>query len=140
MNSSDPVRTRIDTGVMWSALAVYFAVWLVTTTGKFAPALIGHGLLVTTVYIGMHVYEIKYRHHCYGSADSTAFPAVLVAVVLSVGVHSQLGIWPWPVVSPETGVFLGSHALAFMGGHLAALLYSAIVWSVCWWTYRRVVR
>ncbi len=113
--------TRIADFVMWSALAVYAAVWV---------AGLGFGLggewllasLTAGAYVGMHIYEMARRGHCALSADSTACPVSLVLFSLAV-----LGMWAAghpPLPGRSLLWAWGVYSVVLMGAHVAALAYS----------------
>jgi hypothetical protein len=61
---------RIGEFVVWSALAVYAAAWFaVLGIGLGGEWLLAAG--TAAAYVGMHVFEMTRRNHCYLSADST---------------------------------------------------------------------
>jgi hypothetical protein len=68
----------IDKVAMWSALAIYFAVWSIALTADFQYEWHLAGIGVAIVYVVMHIFEITVRHHCFISADSTAIPVTLL--------------------------------------------------------------
>jgi len=76
--SRSPTDERIADITMWSALVVYFVVWSGVSTIVYTEAVIA-GVLLSSIYVGMHIFEITKRHHCSLSADSTAAPTTLVA-------------------------------------------------------------
>ena len=75
------------------------------------------------VYVGMHVFEITQRGHCYLSADSTAFPVSLLLFS-----HVVVGMWA-AGQPPDSGkpilLAWGIYCVVFIGGHIVALAYSA---------------
>src|SRR5262249_3436455 len=74
-------------------------------------------------YVGMHVFEITRRGHCYLSADSTAAPTSLALFSLAV-----LGAWAAgrpPLPGEPLVLAWGAYAVVFGGGPVAALGYSA---------------
>jgi hypothetical protein len=106
----------------WSTLAVYAAVWI----AGLGLGLGGEWQLVVGVaatYVGMHAFEMRWRNHCFLSADSTAVP-----VSLAVFSATILGLWaagrpPWP----EAPLVLAwsPYGAVLILGHLAALAYFA---------------
>jgi hypothetical protein len=112
----------IDDITIWSSLIVYWTVW---TTG-IGMGMAGSWLLAgstATVYIGMHIYEMKCRHHCLLSADSTALPVAIVFFSLTVLVMWMFGYLPIPgqPLFIAWCLFYGVHFL----GHISAIAYSA---------------
>jgi hypothetical protein len=121
----DRTRTEllIDDVAMWSSLAVYLAIWSAFLSRGFKDDLLIPALGVSGLYVGMHIYEITVRHHCYLSADSTAFPVTLLVSVAASGVaHFTSGV-PWRHIAG----FFASGPVAFLVGHIAALTYSALL-------------
>lgn len=113
---------RIQTLAVWSALAVYFAIWLSFISDLFKPDLLLPALGISFAYIAMHVYEISRRGHCYLSADSTALPVTLLLLVSgSLLAHFYSDIHWADIIQFSTRL-----AAAFLIGHIAALAYSAI--------------
>ena len=126
-----PTEAKIGSVVMWTALGIYLAIWLLGLSHYIEKAWL-LALLTSIAYVGMHVYEIVRRGHCYMSADSTAVPVSLL--VFSIGVlclwysgHPALAgrrvIIAWLVYG---GVLTIGHVLAlcytFVAHWLAALL------------------
>ena len=78
-----PTESKIGSVVVWTALAVYLTTWLVGISHYIEKAWL-LATVTSVAYVGMHVYEIVRRGHCYLSADSTAVPLSLL--VFSIGV------------------------------------------------------
>jgi len=118
-----PTEQRIEDAAMWSALAIYFATWLLILTRGFGdgPCILP-ALAITSVYIGMHVYEITCRGHCYLCADATAVPGTL----LLAGAAWLVGGVPGATLA----TLVPRAALAFIFGHLAALAWAALITSL----------
>lgn len=122
----------IDKVAIWSAIAVYFAVWIIALTANFQAE--GHfaGIGVATVYVAMHIFEITVRHHCFLSADPTAIPVTLL--VFFVG-------WAIAHFTIRTdGVFFISFfirgCVAWMLAHFLAPFYAITLTAVvglCFW-------
>lgn len=119
--------------VVWSALAVYSAAWV----ASLAMGLGGYWLLASgtaAAYVGMHVFEITRRGHCYLSADSTAVPVSLVLFSLAV-----IGLWSageLPLPGRPLVLAWGAYCLALMAGHVLALAYSIAVGSALTLAFR----
>jgi hypothetical protein len=117
---------------MWTALAVYAVIWAiglgVGIGGVWLPA------AVTATYVGMHVFEITQRGHCYLSADSTAAPIAggLYFVVVSLG-------WVFNSSSlPHVSFWRAWMVLVFViiGAHLSALAYTWALTTALRYMYR----
>jgi hypothetical protein len=125
---------RIAEFVVWSALTVYAAVWFV----GLGIGLSGEWLVAgwaTASYVGMHVFEMTRRNHCYLSADSTAVPVSLVLFSSAV-----LGLWAAghpPLPGKSLVLTWCIYSAVFMGGHFAALAYSVALDSVLTLMFRR---
>lgn len=130
------IRTdhRIANFLVWTALAIYSTVWVVgLRTGLDGELLLAAG--TSAVYVGMHIFEIKQRKHCYLSADSTAVPASLL--LYSAGL---LYLWmarqhPFPEQS-LIGTW-GTYFVVLMAGHAAALTYSLVTQLGLNYVFRR---
>ncbi|MEM7478482.1 MAG: hypothetical protein AAF483_26160 [Planctomycetota bacterium] len=130
-------RDLIDCLGMWSSLLVYFLTWVATISAGFNRALLLLALLPAFCYVGMHVYEIRYRHHCYLSPDSTAFPVALIVFATLLVAFSFSGLVQTSFVVPAIGGFCA----AFVLGHVAALVNAALFYNVfCWMFRRRIAR
>jgi hypothetical protein len=132
-------RTRtqqfIDSMAMWSSLAVYFIIWVGFLSAGFAERLLIPALAISAVYVGMHIYEITKRGHCYLSADSTAAPLTIALCVLGCVAARVTKDAPWL----EIGAFLMRVSIAFIVAHIAALVYSAtLVALACWCARSRI--
>ena len=120
---------------MWSSLPVYFAVWFVFASWFLVPTLVPMAFVLATVYVTMQLYEIKWRHHCFLSADSTAAPITLLAFVgLAIyGYRSQIG--GRMLVDFATGSLA-----AFFVGHIVALLVAGMFHFTGELLWKHVVR
>jgi hypothetical protein len=131
-----PSRTdrRIADLVLWSALAVYTAVWVAGLgVGLGGEWLLAGGTAAT--YVGMHVFEMTRRNHCFLSADSTAFPVSLL--VFSIAVLSLWAAGHPPLPEEPLVLALAVFCAVFMAGHVAALTYAAALGSVLTFAFRR---
>jgi hypothetical protein len=122
----------IDRAAMWSSLIVYFVVWLAALTLNLDRHWWPAGLGVSSLYVIMLVIEIKVRHHCYLSADSTALP--VTAAVFFLG---------W-AISGASKVMLLSFVIrgmvAWLGAHILALFYSALFCGIGGLCFRRQIK
>lgn len=118
---------RIEEAALWSALAIYFATWLLILTRGFGdrPCILP-ALAITSVYVGMHVYEITCRGHCYLCADSTALPVTLLLAAAGSGAAWLVGGVPGATLA----TLVPRGGLAFIIGHLAALAWAALITSL----------
>ncbi len=111
-----------DLFAMWSALLVYFATWTVVPWLVLGANLWYVGVIWAVVYVLFHIREIVLKGHCYLSADSTAFPAVLVTGILLGVVLSVSGIVS---VTANRAAYVRAFFLSFMLGHVLSLVYAA---------------
>ena len=108
---------------MWTSLPIYLGVWVLVPRAFLGAELWYVGVIWAVTYVGFHVYEIVVRRHCYLSADSTAAPAVLTVALLTALVLHITGVAGF---SQHAWPYLQALVMAFGGGHLAALGYSAL--------------
>ncbi|GEP45143.1 hypothetical protein BGE01nite_44340 [Brevifollis gellanilyticus] len=118
---------------MWSALPVYFIVWLVllspslpflnlTASGlPLYPA-----LAIACLYVAMHVYEISVRGHCYLCADSTAVPVTLLAVLLGGTVAHYTHGFTWAALF----LLMMRGAMILLIAHIAAMIWAGLLTSI----------
>ena len=119
--------TRIEDLVMWSALGVYALVWLLGLGIGLGGAW-WIAVVATASYVGMHVFEITRRGHCYLSADSTAAPISLLVFSGAVMVLWVAGRRPLPDMPAL--VLWALYGGVFMVGHIAAIVYAAVATSL----------
>jgi hypothetical protein len=121
-------------------LVVYGLVWFAGLT----IGLLGHWLLalaVSAAYVGMHVYESKYRHHCLLSVGRWNRPVSLVLLYASVLGLRAAG-WPLLPGAPlwvEMLLVYAVYSVVLVAGHTAAFAYLGIawLWLMCWRAWRR---
>ena len=113
-----------DRLAMWTALFVYGATWTVIPALALGIDLWYVGAIWASVYVLAHVREIVVRGHCYLSADSTAFPAVLVTAVVMGIALSVSGV---ASVTANRFAYVQAFIFSFGLGHILSLLYSALV-------------
>lgn len=106
----------IDDVEMWSSLAIYLVVWVGFLSAGFQSGLLLPALAWSCVYVGMHVYEIKVRGHCYLSADFTVFPVVCIVSLIVCGSDAR-----------QAGPFFLRGLCGFFLAHVAALIYFALL-------------
>ena len=101
---------------MWSSLPTYFVVWFVSASWFAQPELVWPALVLASVYVAMQIYEIKWRHHCFLSADSSAAPVTLIAFIFLAIYEYRCGIGSSSLIDFATGAMV-----AFFVGHIVAL-------------------
>ena len=127
---------RIGDWAIWTALLVYLAVWVIAPILFPFSTLWEVSALLGCIYVAMHVYEIKFRKHCYLSADSTALPVTAAFAILLFFVLRARNI-------PAQDIFQTYMALpvTFLIGHVAAFLYSFCFLKILGWIFRsRIAR
>jgi hypothetical protein len=127
---------RIGDWTIWTALLIYLAVWVIAPILFPFSTLWEVSALLGAVYVGMHVYELKFRQHCYLSADSTALPVTAAFAILLFFVLRALYI-------PTRDIFQTYLALpvTFLIGHIAAFFYSFSLLKILGWVFReRIAR
>lgn len=119
---------ELDEVAMWTSLFVYFAVWIIVPWLILGGNLWYVGVIWSVVYVAAHVNENANRGHCYLSADSTAFPAVLVTAIVLVVVLARSDV---TTVTADRAAFftayLKAFGFSFVLGHVLSLIYSAAV-------------
>ena len=118
--------TRDDVGrlAMWTALIVYFATWTVVPWLTLGANLWYVGVIWAVVYVLAHVIEIVAKGHCYLSADSTAFPAVIAAGIL---LGLVLSVSDVASVTANRAAYVRAFVMSFILGHVLSIAYSAAV-------------
>lgn len=120
-------KLTLDELAMWTSLFVYFAVWTVIPLLILGGNLWYVGVIWAVVYVLAHANENANRGHCYLSADSTAFPAVLVTAVVLVVVLARSDVTT--VIADRAAFFtayLKAFGISFVLGHVLSLAYSAV--------------
>ena len=116
----------LDELAMWTSLVVYFAVWTIIPWLSLGGSLWYVGVIWAVVYVSAHANENANRGHCYLSADSTAFPAVLVTTIVLAVVLSRSDV---TTVTADRAAFftayLKAFGFSFVLGHVLSLVYSA---------------
>ncbi len=112
----------VDDLTMWSSLVVYYAFWVSVPIFYSGVDHWYVGAILGLVYVTMHCFEITIRKHCYLSADATAFPVTLIVTIFFYVVAHM-------ICPADQEIHKAFFALpfAFIGGHIGALLYSAIL-------------
>lgn len=116
----------LDKLAMWTSLLVYFAVWTVIPPLILGGNLWYVGVIWAVVYVSAHAIENVNRGHCYLSADSTAFPVVLITAIVLVVVLARSDV---TTVTADRAAFftayLKAFGLSFVLGHVSSLVYAA---------------
>ena len=116
-------RNDIDDFLMWSSLIIYMAVWIGIPYSFLGGELWYVGVVWAGTYVSFHVVAIRTSGHCYLSADSAAFPAVLVVAVISTVSLHWFDVAPFQLHMMD---YLKAFASSFILGHVLALAYSAV--------------
>jgi hypothetical protein len=109
---------QIERWLSRSSLLVYLLVWMFVPVIIAGPQYWPVGFFVGFVYVTMHWFEQRFRGHCFLSADSTAFPAALLAALLTFFVM-------YTPQQDDPGLTKAFFALplAAVAGHITAFLY-----------------